>query len=448
MDWRNWNLPMDAGRGDAIIGTTEDGRPIYRSQLGTQYWQAPRAPKPKPDVASLLPAYGGQYETSKTAPAWAGSQPGLGDLGGVLGGVLGAVMSGVTAPGRALRGQPVTKGDVINTALDWGLLSAPMSAPRGAIRAGGMADDAPKGITAYHGSPHDFDQFDMSKIGTGEGAQAYGHGLYFAEAEDVARGYRDKLAGLSGGMKINGKVYDPVMPKDVDRLVKNEGLPKEVAREVLAYFDETPESMIESATRWPGDRSEAIIKAAEWRKTAKMAPKNGRMYEVNINANPDDFLDWDAPLSEQPNVLSRLGFSNMDEDAIHAEALRIMEAKPGGAWMNDPASKARVDELQNMLDSRAPNLTGQEYYRGASEGDVAYLLSQMGHGDPSGMTKTLRGKGILGIKYLDAGSRGAGTGTRNYVVFDDKLISILRKYGLLPALLGGSGIFNQQQPQG
>ena len=47
----------------------------------------------------------------------------------------------------------------------------------------------------------------------------------------------------------------------------------------------------------------------------------------------------------------------------------------------------------------------------------------------------------------DAGSRGAGTGTRN-VVFDDKLISILRKYGLLPALLGGSGIFNQQQPQG
>src|SRR5258706_8248564 len=33
-------------------------------------------------------------------------------------------------------------------------------------------------ITAYHGSPHDFDRFDLSRIGTGEGAQAYGHGLY------------------------------------------------------------------------------------------------------------------------------------------------------------------------------------------------------------------------------------------------------------------------------
>ena len=40
-----------------------------------------------------------------------------------------------------------------------------------------LEDQAPKGIRAYHGSPHDFDRFDMSKIGTGEGAQAYGLSL-------------------------------------------------------------------------------------------------------------------------------------------------------------------------------------------------------------------------------------------------------------------------------
>jgi GNAT superfamily N-acetyltransferase len=40
----------------------------------------------------------------------------------------------------------------------------------------GNALTEPQGITAYHGSPHDFDRFDMGKIGTGEGAQAYGHG--------------------------------------------------------------------------------------------------------------------------------------------------------------------------------------------------------------------------------------------------------------------------------
>lgn len=51
--------------------------------------------------------------------------------------------------------------------------------------------NAMRGIIAYHGSPHSFDKFDLSKIGTGEGAQAYGHGLYFAESEPVARSYRD-----------------------------------------------------------------------------------------------------------------------------------------------------------------------------------------------------------------------------------------------------------------
>ena len=53
---------------------------------------------------------------------------------------------------------------------------------------GGLVERAKKGIRAFHGSPHDFDKFDVSKIGTGEGAQAYGHGLYFAENEGVAKG--------------------------------------------------------------------------------------------------------------------------------------------------------------------------------------------------------------------------------------------------------------------
>src|SRR3990167_5273654 len=61
-------------------------------------------------------------------------------------------------------------------------------------QAGALGSAGGKGIRAYHGSPHDFDKFDMSRIGTGEGAQAYGHGLYFAENPRVAKQYRDDLA--------------------------------------------------------------------------------------------------------------------------------------------------------------------------------------------------------------------------------------------------------------
>ena len=53
-----------------------------------------------------------------------------------------------------------------------------------------MAMQGQRGAVVYHGSPHTFDNFDMSKIGTGEGAQAYGHGLYFADSPEVARGYQ------------------------------------------------------------------------------------------------------------------------------------------------------------------------------------------------------------------------------------------------------------------
>ena len=52
----------------------------------------------------------------------------------------------------------------------------------------------PNGIVAFHGTPHDFDRFDLGKIGTGEGAQAFGHGLYFAESKGLAERYRDTLS--------------------------------------------------------------------------------------------------------------------------------------------------------------------------------------------------------------------------------------------------------------
>ena len=48
-------------------------------------------------------------------------------------------------------------------------------------------------IAVYHGTPHKFDAFDASKIGTGEGAQAYGHGIYVAENPEVAKGYQTRL---------------------------------------------------------------------------------------------------------------------------------------------------------------------------------------------------------------------------------------------------------------
>ncbi|QND61464.1 PLxRFG domain-containing protein [Mesorhizobium huakuii] len=80
----------------------------------------------------------------------------------------------------------------------------------GAAKAGDIAQRFPKGFTgstapsfqlAYHGTPHAFDRFSTAKIGTGEGFQSFGWGLYFASLKDVAETYRQMLA-RDGGQVI------------------------------------------------------------------------------------------------------------------------------------------------------------------------------------------------------------------------------------------------------
>ena len=47
------------------------------------------------------------------------------------------------------------------------------------------------GIVAYHGTPHIVPEFSTSAIGSGQGAQSYGYGLYFAQEPQVASTYKN-----------------------------------------------------------------------------------------------------------------------------------------------------------------------------------------------------------------------------------------------------------------
>lgn len=48
--------------------------------------------------------------------------------------------------------------------------------------------------SAFHGTPHRFEKFDLGAIGTGEGAQAHGWGLYFAKDKKTAENYKETLS--------------------------------------------------------------------------------------------------------------------------------------------------------------------------------------------------------------------------------------------------------------
>ena len=280
-----------------------------------------------------------------------------------------------------------------------------------------------KGIRAYHGSPHDFDRFDLSKIGTGEGAQAYGHGLYFAENEGVARSYREGLSRMAPA--IDGKAVleshaDGSLPQiiaDKIGIPRSEGIG---AANIMADSVRTGrpigDILREKITREKSLYGSSTTEA--WaNKLEDISPNAspGRMYEVNIKANPEDFLDWDKPLSQQ-------------SEKVRQAFPPDLHAMPG-ARAHDVLAERVVPPLPADADSgwtSVVNTTNDRVMRR----DMA--------------ARKLREAGIPGIKYLDQGSRTAGEGSRNYVVFDDAMVEILRKYGLLPpAAVGGAAMAGQ-----
>lgn len=301
-------------------------------------------------------------------------------------GLPGMIGQALTAPGRAYRGEIAPDQEVQEAMNFAGLLTlggymAPK--PANALGAGGG------GIKAFHGSPHDFDKFSMEHIGKGEGAQSYGHGLYFAENEGVARSYRNSTS--KDGLGVVARGWLRQNGGDIDK--------------AIAYL---------RGRDLTGDRPFAInnrqaLSELEAAKAAGTDP--GHMYEVRINADPQDFLDWDRPLSQQSEKVRM--------------AIQKTGAKPRGGLVD------RALGINGYEDAKAHELMAGLQY------DIA---SPMKNRDtaPSRLSNALREAGIPGIRYLDQGSRGTGEGSSNYVVFDDSLIEILRKYGLLGPVAAGT----------
>jgi len=261
------------------------------------------------------------------------------------------------------------------------------------------------GIRAYHGSPHDFDRFDISKIGTGEGAQVYGHGLYFAEKEGIAKHYRDTLTAdrTQPAQRLLNKLGG-----DPDAAIA--AAKAEIAR--LQALKLTPETGLDRAKSMIETQENNIAMLNQLKSAGHMSP--GRMYEVDINARPEQFLDWDKPLSAQPREIG---------SAVQKAVAARYGDKPPMA--GGPSIIAR--NYDAIMSGNFDAVTG----------DVA-LKQAGGFKGPAAASERLREAGIPGIKYLDQGSRGAGEGSRNYVVFDDKLVNILRKYGLIGGAATGA----------
>jgi bifunctional DNA-binding transcriptional regulator/antitoxin component of YhaV-PrlF toxin-antitoxin module len=266
---------------------------------------------------------------------------------------------------------------------------------------------------AYHGTPHTFKaeegaplgKFKSSQIGTGEGAQAYGHGLYFAGKREVAEHYKDMLTRQHGVKYPDGvyEKYSPLLDKAQDDVIKAQEAYDEAASNFI-----TDENIGELTirTEFP---PEAVIKKLESEvdKAQKQLDKlneellskslnKGSLYKVELAPKENEYLLWDKPLSEQPKGVK--------------EKLKKFLREQDGEDLWDYRKDMDYRELRDNVLENMP--------------------------EPE-ISRRLKEAGIPGIKYLDGASRGKGKGDFNYVIFDEADVAITEKL-FMPASEAGA----------
>jgi len=320
-------------------------------------------------------------------------------------------------------------------------------------------------VVAYHGTPHNIEgAFDISKVGTGEGAQAYGHGMYYAENPNVAETYKRagsemnvvfgkplKELGISPNLATHSMFSSDPLNQGLGEIVK--GL-----RNVALDYPDVPinqklvKEHFDEYIRLLDDKykDEAAQKTALQNLISKEGYPNinfgGYLYKVDI---PDEYvpkmLDWDKPINQQSKEIQEIAKQlnpQLSSDIPHL----IVQGRPKH-WTEvvdnvEDLQKPQVIKLLKKLygedakvmpygDFLASKLKGEALYKElASPSEWAKQASvnarKSGIYDAETSAK-LNELGIKGIRYLDQGSRGKEKGSSNFVVFDPKEVKILEK---------------------
>ncbi len=250
---------------------------------------------------------------------------------------------------------------------------------------------------AWHGSPHDHNGFSTEHIGTGEGAQAYGYGLYFAGNREVAEYYRDNIRKESASEL--GKIIKEYSPEAYSKLDK--------ATRTNEFYG-TGDSAIGYLIQNINSSGTHSALGEDWQQvydTVKSMPGAGRLYKVELAPSEDEYLLWDKPLSEQSEKVKAA------LRKLSPENRKFMESLRGAEFTSD--------------------LLGHDIYRQITrDNDEKVFTGETNNRSDKSTSEYLHSLGIRGIKYLDGNSRSGKKEDYNYVIFNDADVSITDKFSL------------------
>lgn len=281
--------------------------------------------------------------------------------------------------------------------------------------------------SAWHGSPHDFDTFDLGAIGTGEGNQAHGWGLYFAKDKKVSDLYRRELSLIHDVDKGTlFKVDVPDTKTMIDEQQSLNILSKETKQSLNAAINALPEQekevFINEYTNSP------LFNHYAKKEIDELGSKFNQL-DTEYNLLKDKYLD--KYIEGELNTITQRTINRLAEKYnIDLKALK-----------ENPSS---IKDVKNQLDTMWFNAFTEygmaskryrEIYWGKYKEDFSTLLNDSGINGRDfylALSKALGGAkkasehlneyGVKGITYV-----GEQDG-RCYVVFDDKAIKVIEKY--------------------
>jgi hypothetical protein len=307
-------------------------------------------------------------------------------------------------------------------------------------------------IKVYHGSPHVFDKFDMSKIGTGEGAQAYGHGLYFAESPSVAGTYKNALSKSEIRGADGELLYSPPAK------VSPEVTPEQRAANALQYaFDaqsSAPYQLAGNVVRRTDDADaakEAWNVLADWQaKGAKPQPA-GAVYETELRwpdpareatdpLGPQHFMNYGEPLERQSqfvqDLLAQSGYAPKSESLGSFGGSPVLSAPMWGGNQSTAAELARrgIPGIR-YLDAGSRATSGGEILGIFPQGNQFVAKVKVANRGGAGFAApTDQFTTSMPFPTQEAAMQWArdkvNAGTSNYVLFDDALANILTRNGI------------------
>ena len=275
--------------------------------------------------------------------------------------------------------------------------------------------------SAWHGSPHDFDTFDLGAIGTGEGNQAHGWGLYFAKKKSVSRNYQKELSKRLG--TTNPKLFKVEIPDektmlDEDKYFKEQN--KDVVNQIVSAVNDLDI-----------DKRKSLL---SYYKEHPAYPVN-KEYEKILgkiqNINQDREYITDALVNNVSKIKEKIAREAAAEygynfDELKADNTFEMAKKLIGEINEKLSALEKEKEVEGakekIKEDKILESIGDTFTKTPYTGRDVYVALSKAFGGDKGASEFLNSTGVKGITY------DGYTDGRCYVVFDDKAIKVIEKY--------------------